>query len=48
MLDRLLLVIHLVLAFYTSLAKCAAQEPLILPGYKVGETIPVSCLNRTV
>ena len=39
--------IRLVVAFYTALA-CAAQEPLITPGYKVGQTIPVSCLNRTV
>ena len=48
MLDRLSLVIHLIVAFYTALAAAAAQEPLVLPGYKVGETIPVSCLNRSV
>ena len=47
MLERLSLVIRLAVAFYTALA-CAAQEPLVVPGYKVGQTIPVSCLNRTV
>lgn len=52
MLERLSLAIRLALAFYTSLATAAAaaatQEPLVLPGYKIGESIPVSCLNRTV
>ena len=47
MLDRLSLVIRLLIAFYTALA-CAAQEPLVVQGYKVGQTIPVSCLNRSV
>lgn len=47
MVERLSLVIRLVVAFYTTLAY-AAQEPLLLPGYRVGETIPVSCLNRTM
>lgn len=47
MFERLSFIVRLIVAFYTALA-CAAQEPLILPGYKVGQTIPVSCLNRTV
>jgi hypothetical protein len=39
----------LLLALYTSIATCAAQEPLIAqPGYKVGQPIAVSCLNRTM
>lgn len=41
---------RVLLAFYTSLAAAkAAQEPLVQQqGYRVGEKIPVSCLNRTM
>ncbi|KAF2163923.1 hypothetical protein M409DRAFT_25700 [Zasmidium cellare ATCC 36951] len=48
--SRLSLVLRLVVAFYTCLAAAAqTQEPLIAqPGYKVGQPIPVSCLNRTI
>ncbi|CAK4030776.1 uncharacterized protein RCC_05509 [Lecanosticta acicola] len=47
------LVVRLLIVFYTALAACATQEPLgINPkdqrGYKVGQPIPVSCLNRTI
>jgi hypothetical protein len=45
---RLSLAIRLVLSFYTALVAAAAQEPLLSPGYNVGQTIPVSCLNRTM
>lgn len=59
MLGRLSLLLHLLIAFYTSLAAAkAAQEPAAAtaaaataaaaPGYRVGQPIPVSCLNRTV
>lgn len=47
MFDRISLVVRLLLAFYAALATAAAQEPLIQDGYKVGQSIPVSCLNRT-
>jgi hypothetical protein len=41
--------VRVLLAFYTSLAAAkAAQEPLVQQGYRVGEKIPVSCLNRTM
>ena len=47
--------LRLLLAFYTTLALTNAaaaggQEPLIdkREGYKVGDKIPVSCLNRTM
>lgn len=48
--SRLSLVLRLVVAFYTALAIAAQQqEPLTQQqGYKVGERIPVSCLNRTM
>lgn len=49
MLDRLTLLLRLLIAFYTALASAkAAQEPLVQDGYKVGQPIPVSCLNRTM
>lgn len=49
MLDRLALLLRLLIAFYTALASArAAQEPLVQEGYKVGQPIPVSCLNRTM
>lgn len=49
MISRLSLVLRLAIAFYTALASAAAQEPLLpQTGYKVGEPIPVSCLNRTM
>lgn len=43
-------VVRVLLAFYTALAAAkAAQEPLVAQqGYRVGEKIPVSCLNRTM
>lgn len=54
MVDRrsFIVCMRLLLAFYTTLAvtnAAAAQEPLIdkREGYKVGDKIPVSCLNRT-
>ncbi|KAF2725889.1 hypothetical protein K431DRAFT_280621 [Polychaeton citri CBS 116435] len=56
MLDRLSLALRLLVAFYTALAVAAKseQEPLTgggavagSRGYRVGEAIPVSCLNRT-
>ncbi|KAF2484953.1 hypothetical protein BDY17DRAFT_315569 [Neohortaea acidophila] len=48
MFGRLALLCRLSLLFFTSLATAQAQEPLLLPGYKVGDRIPVSCLNRTI
>jgi hypothetical protein len=50
MIARLSLVLRLAVTFYTALASAAAQEPLGIaqPGYKVGQPIPVSCLNRTM
>lgn len=49
MIPRLSLVLRLAVTFYTALASAAAQEPLLQqPGYRVGESIPVSCLNRTM
>lgn len=49
MFDRVSFLVRLLLAFYTCLAtaQAAAQEPLTQAGYRVGEKIPVSCLNRT-
>ncbi|KAK1072397.1 hypothetical protein LTR74_002710 [Friedmanniomyces endolithicus] len=47
---HLSLVLRLLIAFYTTLAAAAetSQTPLApTPGYKVGQAIPVSCLNRT-
>jgi len=47
MLDRLSLCVRLALAFYTTLASAkAAQEPLVQNAYKIGQPIPVSCLER--
>lgn len=51
--SRLSLILRLTVAFYTALAAAAAgdQKPLITEptrGYKVGERIPVTCLNRTM
>lgn len=49
MVGRLSFLVRVLLAFYTSLAAAkAAQEPLVQQGYRVGEKIPVSCLNRTM
>ena len=48
MYENISLVLRLFLAFYTALASAQGQEPLVQPGYKVGERIPVSCLNRTM
>ncbi|EGP87317.1 uncharacterized protein MYCGRDRAFT_72545 [Zymoseptoria tritici IPO323] len=50
MIARLSLALRLAATFYTALASAASQQPLgvELPGYKVGQPIPVSCLNRTV
>lgn len=49
MIRRLPLALQLLLAFCTALAAAASsQEPLVdKPRYKLGEAIPVSCLNRT-
>ncbi|KAK4893603.1 hypothetical protein LTR10_002846 [Elasticomyces elasticus] len=42
------LVLRLLIAFYTALAAAeSAQTPLVQTAYKVGEPIPVSCLNRS-
>ena len=40
----------ILLTFYNALAAAATsqQEALAQPGYKVGDRIPVSCLNRTM
>lgn len=49
MVGRFSFFVRVLLAFYTSLAAAkAAQEPLVQQGYRVGEKIPVSCLNRTM
>jgi len=49
MVGRFSFFVRVLLAFYTSLAAAkAAQEPLVQQGYRVGEKIPVSCLNRTI
>lgn len=50
MVGRFCFLVRVLLAFYTSLAAAkAAQEPLVQQqGYRVGEKIPVSCLNRTM
>jgi len=42
--------LRLILAFYTALAAAVvAQEPLLeKPAYKLGDAIPVTCLNRTL
>ncbi|KXL46907.1 hypothetical protein M433DRAFT_64946 [Acidomyces richmondensis BFW] len=46
--DRLWFIWRFLAIFITVLATAkAAQEPLIQPEYKVGQPIPVSCLNRT-
>ena len=46
MLEKLSLLIRLVAAFYTALASAKAAQDQ--PGYKIGQPIPVSCLNRTM
>lgn len=46
---KLPLAAHLLLTFCAALAAAvSSQEPLLdKPAYKLGEAIPVSCLNRT-
>jgi hypothetical protein len=39
----------LIVACFATAATCAAQDPLLVqPGYKVGQPMAVSCLNRTM
>ncbi|KAI7658386.1 hypothetical protein KC318_g11258 [Hortaea werneckii] len=41
---------HLLLvciATFVGATAAAAQEPIVQPGYKIGQPIPVSCLNRS-
>lgn len=44
--SRLSLLISLLLSFYSALAAAAQQD--LQTAYKIGDRIPVSCLNRTV
>jgi len=49
MASRLSLLGGLIIACFTTAATCAAQESLLAqPGYKVGQPMAVSCLNRTI
>ncbi|QIX00188.1 hypothetical protein AMS68_005705 [Peltaster fructicola] len=48
LLDRLVLLTRLFLAFYASLAAAKTAQDVGVGGYRVGDKIPVSCLNRTV
>lgn len=48
LLERLALLFRLVVTFYASLAAAKTAQDVTTSGYKVGERIPVSCLNRTM